>query len=290
MFTAYTIRKVDETSHEGVVAFLKRHEDYALFLLGNLDVYGCKLTYEPYSGNFKQIEEAGKIVGVFCLTRSGSILIVSKIQTDALFEQILESCKEENIAIRALLGDWAFCSPFWAFLKKQGIITVENFIGKMGKEVLYSLDLSKEKVLPQAKARLLEVSDYLQWWSLRVAYEKEMNLPRVIVEEDEKAMFVSKVKRKVVWGVFEKGELVSSLELNAKAGDLGQVGGVCTIPHMRRKGYSKVLMLQIMHDAKVLHGIRKLIIFKEENNIPAQRLYESLGSNQIGFFALLFGG
>ncbi len=286
---AYAIRKVDETSQGKVIAFLKRHENYALFLLGNLDVYGCKLTKEPYSGNFKQIAEEGKIVGVFCLTRSGSILIVSEVQAESLFEQVLQSCKEEGIVIKAVLGDWVFCSPFWAFLKKQGIITVEQFIGKQGKEVLYSLDLSQEQVPLQANARLLEVPDYPQWWSLRIAYEKEMNLPRDLTEEEERALFVSKVKRKVVWGVFEKGELVSSLELNAKAKDLGQVGGVYTIPHMRRRGYSKALMLQIMHDAKVLHGIRKLIIFTEENNIPAQRLYESLGSQHIGFFALLFG-
>src|SRR3990167_2767909 len=148
---AYTIRNTDEFSKQSLISFLKSHEDYALFLLGNLDTYGYKLTEEPFSGNFKHIHEKDKIIGAFCLTRNGSILIVSEVQTKELFDQVLHSCKEEGIVIKGVLGDWEFCYPFWAFLKKQAIIVVDTFISK---EVLYSLELSRESVCPQSNARL----------------------------------------------------------------------------------------------------------------------------------------
>ncbi len=36
------IEKVDETSKDEMVNFLKTHEEYTLFLLGNLEVYGLQ--------------------------------------------------------------------------------------------------------------------------------------------------------------------------------------------------------------------------------------------------------
>lgn len=92
-----------------------------------------------------------------------------------------------------------------------------------------------------------------------------------------------------MWGLFLNNILVSIADLNAKALDLGQVGGVYTVPSFRQGGYSKSVMKQLLRDAKELHNIRKLIIFTGDKNFPAQKLYNSLGVSQVGYFALLFG-
>jgi hypothetical protein len=47
-------------------------------------------------------------------------------------------------------------------------------------------------------------------------------------------------------------------------------------------------MQQLLSDAKELHKIRKLIIFTGDKNFPAQKLYNSLGVSQVGYYALLF--
>ena len=78
-------------------------------------------------------------------------------------------------------------------------------------------------------------------------------------------------------------------EFNAKAMDLGQVGGVYTTPAHRKKGFAQSVMRQLITDAGKVHQIRKLIIFTGENNQPARRLYESLGVHPIGYYALMFG-
>ena len=101
--------------------------------------------------------------------------------------------------------------------------------------------------------------------------------------------FSEKAEKKITWGLFLENVLVSIADLNAKALDLGQVGGVYTVPSFRQRGYSKSVMRQLLLDAKELHKIRKLIIFTGEQNFPAQKLYNSLGVSQVGYFALLFG-
>ena len=120
-------------------------------------------------------------------------------------------------------------------------------------------------------------------------YIKEEGFPNNLSDAQLQEYFQDKAKKKIAWGLFLDGRLVSIADLNAKALDLGQVGGVYTIPSCRQKGYSKSVMYQLLLDAKNLHSIRKLIIFTGKNNVPAQKLYISLGVKQVGYFALLFG-
>ncbi len=281
----YFIEAVDNFSQDKMIDFLKQHENFTLFLLGNFENHGSKLTESPYSGNFKLIRSLDKIIGVFCLTRNGTLLIEAIVK-EPIFDIILASCQEEVFPITGLVGNWDFCNSFWKFLKNQKIIFKENFISK---EILYSVDLSKMSIPTQTNVRLLSESDYPLWKPLRLDYIKEEGFPNNLNDTQLKEFFLDKAKKKITWGFFLNDKLVSIADLNAKALDLGQVGGVYTAPNFRQKGYSKSVMCQLLLDAKELHSLRKLIIFTGEKNVAAQKLYISLGVKQIGNFALLFG-
>jgi predicted GNAT family acetyltransferase len=268
------------------IAFLKAHEDYSLFLMSNLETYGPALEEPSYSGNYKLARDGGKVVAVFCLVRAGTLLIQSERSDRLFFEAVLQSCLKEDIPIKGLLGEWNFCSSFWQFLKEKGIIGSETYISK---EVLYVADLSHLLLKPEENVRLLQDSDWEQWIDLRMAYIEEMKLPSQQSSEEIRAEFERDVEMKIAWGLFLQEELVSIADLNAKAIDLGQVGGVFTVPQHRKKGFSSAVIRQLMHDAKHLHNLRKLIIFTGEDNISARRVYESLGVAAIGNYALLFG-
>ncbi len=67
----FSVEIVSDDTREEMVNFLKRHEDYSLFLLGNLEAHGHKMTDAPNSGNFKLIRNAGNVVGAFCLAING---------------------------------------------------------------------------------------------------------------------------------------------------------------------------------------------------------------------------
>jgi predicted GNAT family acetyltransferase len=79
---------------------------------------------------------------------------------------------------------------------------------------------------------------------------------------------------------------VATAALNARALDIGQVGGVYTAPDLRGQGLSKAVMRVLLRDSAELHGIRKMILFTGEKNIPAQKVYEGLGFERIGQFGI----
>lgn len=279
-----TVEQVREESVEEAMRFLLRREDYALFLLGNLERQGTVLTEAPNSGNFKWIRSGSEIVALFCLTRRGNLLIQSDKAMSALFEKVVEECRREPISIGGLLGEWGLCKAFWQFLKEQRVIAKEVAVHK---EVLYQMATVKGE--RQSGVRLLAQSDYERWATLSLDYLQEENIPSDLSDREMRALFKEKIEDRSVWGTFCEGELAAIGELNAKGLDLGQVGGVYTAPRFRRKGLARALMRQIVCDAQEVHKLRKLIIFTGEQNRAARELYESLGALQVGHYALLFG-
>ena len=283
-FSEILIEAVTESSLQDAIAFLRKHEDFSLFLLGNLEAHGHKLTSAPNSGNFKLIRHGGKIVAVFCLTRRGNLLVQSEISDRRLSEKILTASQEEQLPILGLLGPWDFCQSLWNLFREKAIILNDSLVAK---NILYTLDPSKQMVSDEPHVRLLLSSDYPQWKRLRIEYLE--GLPNDLSEEQNHELFLEKVNNKISWGYFLQGQLVAMADLNAKATDLGQVGGVYTIPNARKKGFARSVIRRLMTDAKNIHKIRKLIIFTGENNHPARRLYESLDVHPIGYYGLMFG-
>lgn len=281
----YSIETVSQHSQHEMLDFLKERENYTLFLLGNFENYGATLTDAPYSGNFKLIRSQGQVVGVFCLTRKGSLIIETILQ-EPIFDIVIDACRQESMPLKGVVGNWNFCGQFWEYLKAKRIIQRELFTSK---EILYSIDLHKQDFLPQANVRFLTETDYIQWKPLRIDYLVESGIPNDLTDVQLLEQFLDKAKKKMTWGLFLENTLVSIADLNAKALDLGQVGGVYTIPSVRQRGYSKSVMKQLLQDAREFHKIRKLIIFTGDKNSSAQKLYNSLGVSQIGYYALLFG-
>ncbi len=279
------VEMVSEDTREEMIAFLKRHDNYSLFLLGNFENYGATISESPYSGNFKIIRLYDEIITVFCLTKKGNLLIQSVIK-EPIFDLVLASCLEEPMPLNGLVGDWDFCHIFWKFVKDKKVIQHETFTSK---EILYQIDLNNMPCVSQSNVRLLTADDYNQWKPLRLDYIVEEGLPNDLTDDQLLELFVDKCEKKVIWGFFLMDQLVSIADLNAKTFDLGQLGGVYTAPHFRKKGYSRSVIHKLLSDIRTIHNIRKLIIFTGENNLPAQKLYTSFGANQIGHFAVLFG-
>ena len=279
------VEQVDESSKRELIQFLLRHEEYTLFLLGNFEAHGYVMTDAVHSGNFKLVRADDRVCAAFCLTRGGNLLVYSETDDSALIDLIVESCREEVVSLRGLLGEWEFCAAFWSFLKDKGAVQ-ETFASQA---ILYSVDLSQCSFSPQPHVRLLIAGDYAQWRPLRLRYIQEENIPNNLSEKQMHEQFVWKTDKKIAWGFFQEGTLVSIADLNAKALDLGQVGGVYTVPEFRRRGFSKAVLKHLMHDAKNIHSIRKLIIFTGVENIAARKVYEPLGGQAVGYFAIFFG-
>lgn len=276
--------KVSSKSKDELIAFLKKNEEYSLFLLSNLEAYGLELSDAHYSGNFKILREAGKILTAFSLTKKGTLLVQSIKQDQDVYEAIIAACLDEKMPISGVIGEWGFAYALWNLLKQRKIIQTETFIER---EALYMIDVEKTAYAPEPGVRLLQTTDFDAWVKLRVNYVTEMGFPGNSMEEVQ-TEFLQKVAQQITWGLFWEEKLVAIADLNARFSDLGQLGGVYTMPELRKRGLSTRLIRHIIHDIKVLHRIKKLIIFTGENNFAARKVYESLGIHPLGQYALLY--
>jgi len=285
----YKTIQVNEKNKKDFIDFLENYQETSLFLLGNLDQYGCALTDHMNSGNFRFINKNEKIAAAFCLTKRGNLLIQTDNEED-YSEIIFNSCMNEDITIEGIIGDWAsseyflnlYCSRIKTF-RKTNIL----------KEKLYLLELKdfNIKVKPDEieKIRFLNTSDFTSWDGLNKSFLTELELNVQGSVEERKLDFTEKVNSKYWWGLFIENNLTSKCQLTARYKNIGQVGGVYTLPEMRRKGYSNKCMIQFINDCKTVHNLDKLILFTDRKNRAAQNLYESLGFKMIGEYALLFG-
>ena len=284
------IRNVETDDLERVRGFLEAHVETSLFLLSNLAIFGPRLTDHGNSGNYRLVEESGRLVAVFCLTRRGNLLVQAAGRAD-LAESILESCEAETIEVCGVAGEWPTAAALWDLLRADP--RFEPTLGS--KDVLYRLPLEggsdrTRMTLPAGVvARALDASDFQQWERLNTAYCAELNLPLPAVDDAHEAEFVRRTRAKWWWGTFIGSQLAAIVGLNAAYGAVGQVGGVYARPGDRRKGLAHAAMELLIEDSWEHHHFRKLILFTGEENRSARRLYESLGFESAGAFGLLLG-
>jgi predicted GNAT family acetyltransferase len=283
--TNVNVEPVDSENLEEVRAYLAAHEETCQFLLNNLASYGYKLTEHPNSGNYRLLRGPRGVEGVFCLARRGNLLA----QTNADYaEAILRSCSEEPVALRGFIGDWKSIEPVLLAHKKRDPSYRPSYESK---EILYSLPLAAGTggLRHDARVRLLGAQDFSPWSAFSAAYMAELNLPDDLDENQKRRGFEEQAAQKLWWGLFLDGELTSRAALNSSGERVGQVGGVFTPKPRRKKGYGKATMLHMLKDCREMHGHEKSLLFTGEADVPAQKLYESIGYRRAGSFALILG-
>ena len=285
------IRHVTDPDLQRVRAFLESHVDTSLFLLSTLAALGPRLGSHLNSGNFRQIEEGGQVVAVFCLTRRGTLLVQAGGRTE-LAERIFEGIEAEHIEVRGIVGEWPTAEALWKLLRADPRFEPTHAL----KDVLFRLML-KESPRPadgppyeSLTVRALDVGDFMQWEGLNSAYFAELSLPLQATLEQRRVDFMVRIRSGLWWGAFDDNyDLMSIAAINATYGSMGQVGGVYTRPADRRKGLAKAVMRLLIEDCRKRLRFEKLILFTGEDNTSARKLYESLDFQEAGGFALLLG-
>jgi predicted GNAT family acetyltransferase len=280
------VADVGEQSLPTIKSFLERYPETSLFLLSNIRAFGTRLGESLYSGNLKALRLGGTVLGVFCLTRGGTLL--AQTGGDVQFAPlILQTCREELIPIRGALGEWAVTKALWDALCADGLTpTFES------KEIMYRVDL--RAALPDLHDRAvairpLRAEDHAQWEELTSDFVREVGLPLQGTEDQRKAAFIRSAGLGHWWGAFEDERLVSLVGITALHETIAQIGGVFTLPHRRREGLSRDVMVRLMRDARQVHGLERLFLFTGEENVAARRMYQSLGFESFGHFGLFFG-
>jgi GNAT superfamily N-acetyltransferase len=277
------ILDVSDANLRECTAFLKENEETAQFLINNLREFGPSLTDHHNSGNFRLVMIGDEIKGVFCLTRRGNLLVQSEVNCP---EAVLKSLRADPISLKGFVGDWQSIEPVLNLYRQMHPDYQPTYESK---EILYSFALpaSGAALVHDARVRFLGERDFPQWLAYTKAYLAELSIPDELSDEQKRSDFESRVQNRVWWGLFEGGTLLSMAALNSHSESVGQVGGVYTSPVHRQKGLGKAVMAHMLKDCRDVHHHAKSIFFTGETDIPAQKLYESLGYKRIGSFALV---
>jgi predicted GNAT family acetyltransferase len=277
------VRAVDDADLPRVCAFLEQHANTSMFMLSNLALNGPRVGAAMTSGDFKIIEEDGKLCAVFCLARRGNLFAEAGGRTE-FARAIVESCRAEPIAIVGVLGEWNLAQAIWSVLRDSPGFN-ERYAAK---DILQTLDLDEAIHPPLAlQVRQLRAQDFAEWDLLNTAFCVEEGLPLQGTVTDRQAMFVPSTTAQRWWGYFEDGKLLAMAGLNAVYKHLGQVGGVYTLADRRRAGLSRATMNALLADSVHVHRLKRLVLFTGEHNHAARRLYSSLSFSTVGNYALL---
>jgi ribosomal protein S18 acetylase RimI-like enzyme len=278
------VEAVNSSNLSQIRRFLNDHAETTLFLSSNLAAHGLSLGEHPNSGDYMYIRNDAEVLGVFCLTRRGNLLVelAGRVELAGL---VLGACHQGEVAIRGVLGEWASSSAVWRELTGSGQV-VERLTSR---EVLFRLQIGEPTGEPPIGVRRLEPNDFEAWSCLNSAYACELGLSENLTEEQRRLGFADSASAGHWWGYFLEKGLVSIAGLNARHGPLGQVGGVFTRRDLRRRGYSRAVMQQLLSESHSILGLSKLILFTDQENTSARGLYRSLGFEEIGEFGMMFG-
>ena len=82
------------------------------------------------------------------------------------------------------------------------------------------------------------------------------------------------------------GKLVAQAHIQTRTPGFGQIGGVCTLPEERRRGYARVVVCAMM-DIIRRDGGRRACLVVNDDNASARSLYDSLGFREAKRLTLI---
>ena len=282
------IEPFSEIRRSEILYYLRSHFDCTMFLLDNLENFGASRGQNPNSGNYKIIVSADEIMGVFCATNRGNIILHLEpdILDGALVERILDEVVAEPIPIQGVIGNWEAAKLLSTAIVYNGIWQKYSYESK---ELTFVLDdLSNLNCEQTQGCRQLQDSDYESWRALRLAYLMETKIPNDLTEIQLKDSFHAKVREQGVWGMERDSELVAITTASGRAGPVVQVGGVFTNPSHRNQGLAKHLIQFQLRDLYRNQKAHQAVLFTAENNKAAQAVYKKIGFVEKGVLGLIY--
>ncbi len=280
-----TVRIAVPGDEERLLAFLEAHPDTTLFMQSNLAGGGIEDRGERLQASFACAFDGETIVGVAAHCWNGMLLVEAPVAREAV---VRAACEASGRAVTGFAGSAPEVEAARAILGLQDAPTTLG-----SREVLYRLALDALRV-PAAlasgavRARRAEESDLAALRPLGADYQIEAisAQPGPALVANVEASLRSGLERRTVWLAEVDGVPVAMSRFNATTPSAVQVGGVYTPPALRSRGYAACVVAQSLLDARE-DGASRSILFTAEENLPAQRCYERLGYETIGFYGIV---
>jgi RimJ/RimL family protein N-acetyltransferase len=282
MATVRVLRAGDETLLE---TFLARHADSSMFLRSNLRLGGVVDRGRRHEATYAAAFARRAIVGVVAHGWNGDLVLQAPVL-------VAEVARAAAAASRRPVD--GFIGPWEQTLAARTALGLDSVPAQFARrQELFALDLHDLRVPPaladgQLRCRRPVPADLPVLVAWRAAYRREA------FNSEDRPDLISRSRQEVEAGiaggtawVLEDGDhLVAYQQFNARLPDAIQVGGVWTPPELRGRGYARAVVAGALL-AVGAEGIRRAVLFTDDDNAPAQRAYLALGFERVGDYGII---
>lgn len=280
-----TIKMLQPGDEAALEAFCLPRLETSMFLIGNMRASGLAYNGEPYTGHYVATFTDDDIVGIVAHYWNGILILQAPDHMETLCHAALQA---SGRPLKGLIGPHEQVRAARAAFPFDGLDCQMD-----SKEKLYSLDLN-DIIVPEALetgqvvGRTAEGHDIDTLTRWRVEYEiavlGEVESATLWKRERDAAERV--VEAGVTWILEAEGVPVATSAFNSSIDEAVQIGGVWTPPEFRSRGYARCVVAQSLLDAYA-DGVEQAILFADEENVPAQKAYTSIGFQHIGDYHIL---
>ncbi|MGR3804365.1 GNAT family N-acetyltransferase [Marinibacterium profundimaris] len=268
------LRPAAAADRDAMQAFLAGHAETSMFLRSNLAAHGLDERCHPHGTTFWLLEAAGELTGVMGATNAGYLMVQAPGAGPAAWAEWNAALRGQ--LIRGITGEDRQVRRALAALG----LRADRFAMNQA-EPLYRLELD---VLPSPcdvmRPAQPEERDMLVGWYTRYLLETGLT------DDPDRAREEAGARARVACKpgaserlLIEDGRPVAAAALNARAGDMVQVGGVFVPEAERNRGLGRRVTAARLTQARD-DGARVAILFA--NNPAAARAYEAIGFQRIG--------
>lgn len=285
--TREAIERLGPGDEERLDAFLAEHSDSSMFLRSNWRRAGLADRGARLEGTYVARVDAGSIVAVAAHYGNGMIALQAPAGGAGLLAA--EVARATGRPIQGLVGP------------RGQVVEAREALGLAGRataidtrEDLFALELDALVVSDALRAgnvvcRRAELADRAIAGDWRVAYAIEAlgSQPGPTMEEEARGSSAQGIERRELWLLCDPdGAPLAMSGINASLPDRVQIGGVYTPPALRGRGHGGDVVAGQLLELRA-EGVRRAVLFTDEENHAAVRAYQRIGFVRIGDYGLV---
>ncbi len=237
--------------------------------------------------NWQNAAHAPSITSLYYIERSGFSFIIcanrkrSAAELIPLRRLISPSLKK----LFSCMGRAEDCETFGRMFGIEAKHKIDYFMMERLQEYQQKY---QQKHKPKHKIHRGAVQDAEKLLPLHIAYEKEeVILPGYVLN----SMFLSRqfheiLRRERLFFCEIDGRAVAKAQTNARGLGVEQIGGVYTVPSLRRRGIGTLLIDRLSRE--IMQDGKGAVLFVKRHNEAAVKLYEKCGFNVTCRFTIMY--
>ena len=175
--------------------------------------------------------------------------------------------------VSVLVGLKAFVDAFGSCVRARPVTCVDYYLMR----ALEPPPGASSLEIPQIQTRQAQGKDFEALLPLQEAYAKE----EILINPDDFDMAKTRKELKysltnhIIYIALANGQIIAKGGTNSRGFTYDQIGGVYTCPEYRRKRVARFLMNNLL--THIFSQGKRACLFVKTHNLPAIRLYDSLG-------------